>query len=101
MTVKQVFAAIVLALCLVLLLRLVLGERRRAAFDARARRAGLWLQMRAHGLRHAFKGLRGRGAAAREAEELIERARRGEPEVDRDGNVLRPRHFGGRRNDVH
>jgi hypothetical protein len=102
--IEKLFAAVVLAACAVLMLRLLLGPRRRARFDAAAR--GLWLRIgrAADGAWH-WRGRR--REAARAAEEAIRRAQgRGsgratgtdgdrEPERDGewDGNVFRPGSF--------
>lgn len=101
MTTNRLFAAIVLALCLVLLLRLAVGERQRAAFDARVRGVGEAMRQLALALPGWLAGRRKREAATREAQDLIDRARRNKPELDRDGNVIRPRQFGDRRKDLH
>jgi hypothetical protein len=102
MSYKQILAALVLALCLALLLRLLLGERRRAAFDAWAHRKGQGLRLRLRDSQALWRGRRQRGEAEREAEDLIERARRGRPDADREGNVIRPRGFSAdRRRDLH
>lgn len=90
LVIQQVFAAIGLVVCLVLLLRLALPLPRRFAFDAAARR-------RWQGLVHFFRGARhwrptSRKQAARVAEEAIERARR--VQTEREGNVYRPKSFG-------
>lgn len=89
--IEKVFAGIALAVCAVLLLRMVLPERQRGRLDAAwqrvvqgsrrlARRVWFW---RTH-----------RQMAAREAEDVIRRAQR---KVRRDGNVIRPDAFKGPR----
>ena len=93
--IERVFAAIVIAVCTVLLVRLLIGERRRYRFDAAAhrvwaalRRFGLWLQRRALSLYHRRSSRR---AAAQAAEEAIRRARGAEGSWD--GNVYKPKSF--------
>jgi hypothetical protein len=136
--IDQILSALVLLVCTVLLVRLLIGARRRGHFDAACRKA--WNNLRARFSRRrpataaarpgvrvvragtattaaAPKGSAARGqiitltsqrrsratpqeisqAAAREAEELIERARRAAagpgnrpaPDGDSDGKVLR------------
>ena len=96
----SILAAIVLLACLVLLARLLLSPPKRDLLDERARRLG-------DALLRKLRGLRGLGArrqarrqsrrqserAAEEARQAIERARRDTAEVDRQGNVYRPRSF--------
>jgi len=84
MTPERVFAAVVFAVCLVLLLRLVMGARRRAWLDATLRRA--WQAMRG-----AVMSLRHRREAARVAEAAIKRAR--ERGGEWEGNVYKPKSF--------
>lgn len=86
----KIFAAIVLACCLVLLLRLALGERRRYRFDAFWRR--LWITLRVQGAR-AWHWPSARRRARRDAEEAIRRARDGVWE----GNVYKPKSFDKRK----
>jgi hypothetical protein len=84
---ETIVAAAVLVLCVSLLLRMALPERRRRHVDARLRRA--WWALRDAALR-----LRPRRAdprsAAREAEDAIRRARH---KAKRDGSVIRPEAF--------
>jgi hypothetical protein len=92
---QQVFAGLVLVVCALLLLRLVIGERRRYRFDAAARR--LWFTLRRFGLAAQRKALslwRWRSArrqAAQAAEEAIRRARSADGAWD--GNVYKPKSF--------
>ena len=93
--IERVFAAIVMTVCAVLLVRLLIGERRRYRFDAAAyrvwaalRRFGLSLQRRAFSLYHWRSSRR---AAAQAAEEAIRRARGAEGSWD--GNVYKPKSF--------
>lgn len=97
MPADQIFAAFVVAVCAVMLLRLALGERRRRRFDAAW--LGAWQVLRTLPQR-----LRRRGALRRQAEraadEAIRRARGG-GDVERDGNVYTPKSFRNRRRDLH
>jgi hypothetical protein len=89
--IEQVLAGAVLAVCAVLLLRLVLGEPRRRRFDTAVRRAWLSLKRGALQLWHWREHKRQAEQAAADA---IERARRaGEWEGTREGNVYRPKSF--------
>ncbi len=84
MSPERVFAAVVFAVCLALLLRLTLGARRRARLDAALRRA--W-----QAVRGAVISLRHRREAGRVAEEAIRRAR--DKRGEWDGNVYKPKSF--------
>jgi hypothetical protein len=92
---QQVFAGLVLTVCALLLVRLVIGERRRWRFDAAARR--LWFTLRRFGLAVHRKLLllwhwrSSRRQAAQAAEEAIRRARGAEGSWD--GNVYKPKSF--------
>ena len=94
---ERVLAAIVLAICLVLLLRLAFGRRRRARFDAGARR--IWQSTRRTALRvWHWRSQRKAAelAAERAAADAIRRAQRGARDsVQREGNVYRPKSFRG------
>ena len=87
---ERVLAAIVIAICAVLLVRLALGRRRRARFDSFFRR--LWLRMRhaAHDLWRWRESRRNTELARKATDEVIKRARdRGEWK----GNVYTPKSF--------
>ena len=84
--VEKVFAGIVLAVCGFLMLRLLLGERRRYRFDAALRRFAISCRIRALRMWHWRSAHR---QAKRDAEEAIRRAREGEW----DGNVYKPKSF--------
>ncbi|MEO8057762.1 MAG: hypothetical protein ABI671_05510 [Burkholderiales bacterium] len=92
---QQIFAGLVLATCALLLLRMVIGDRRRYRFDAAARR--LWSTLRRFGLALHRKLLSlwhwraSRRQAAEAAEEAIRRARSAEGSWD--GNVYKPKTF--------
>lgn len=83
----KLLALIVAVACLVLLVRLVVGARRRQKLDRVA--FGLW-----HGLRRRVMRLvhwrQHRRSAAKAAEEAIRRAQHG---VERKGNVYTPKSF--------
>ena len=94
--IEKVFAAGIVAACVVLLLRLVLGPRRRGRLEAAARRLGRGLQERFG----RFVGLPSAHARAeREARNAIERARA--RAADREGNVIRPKAFKRKKRDLH
>jgi hypothetical protein len=84
MNAERVLAAIVLAACAALLVRLLIGARRRARLDAALRRA-------AHAVQGAVVSVRHRREAMRVAEEAIKRARQRDGEWD--GNVYKPKSF--------
>ena len=94
--VEKIFAAVMVAVCVLLLLRMLLRPRRRGRVDAslRARRARWQRRLRAC---VAWPGAELR--ARRETKEAIRRARRSASE--RDGNVHRPKAFKGKRRDLH
>jgi len=82
---ERILAAIGLAMCVLLLVRLLIGPRRRVRLDARLRQTWLATRRRAHTLRRWRSTRR---EAARVANEAIRRARgRGEW----DGNVYTPK----------
>lgn len=84
MSFDRVLAALALAVCVALLLRLVIGSRRRARLDAALRRS-------AAAVRAVTVNLRHRREAARVAEEAIARARKRDGEWE--GNVYKPKSF--------
>ena len=91
--VESILAALGLLVCAALLLRMTLGPEKQRRWD------GFWRQ-RLDGLRTAgrwlkrqWQLLRSSRGAREEAARTIDKARRGKPEVDRDGNVIRPRSF--------
>ena len=94
--VEKILAAVMVAVCVLLLLRMLLRPRRRARVDASIRRGSERWQRRLDRL------IRWPGAelrARRETKEAIRRARRSASE--RDGNVIRPKVFKGKRRDLH
>jgi hypothetical protein len=87
---ERVFAATVLAVCALLLLRLLIGERRRRRLDAAAYRVVARLRRIGSSWRRWRRHRRDAQHAARMADEAIRRARdRG----DWDGNVYTPKSF--------
>ena len=90
---QQIFAGLVLAACALLLVRLLIGERRRYRFDAAARR--LWFMLRRSALALHRKLLSlwhwrsSKRHAAQAAEEAIRRARSADGSWD--GNVYKPK----------
>lgn len=89
---QQIVAGAVLLVCVLALARLLLGAPRRQRLDAWLQRT--W-QRGSRGCREAWQAPGRRRAAAKEAQAAIERAKRRERagDVDRDGNVVRPRAF--------
>ncbi len=88
----RVFAALMLLLCVVLLIRLALPVRHRRRLDAAARRA--WFSLRSTA-RRTWHWRSSRRHAERVADEAIRRAR--EQGVARDGNVYKPKFRGPRK----
>jgi hypothetical protein len=87
---EQAFAAIALAVCAVLLLRLTMSVPRRYRFDAALRRVGLRLRRAGQRVWRWRAARRDAREARAVAEEAIRRAR------DRgswDGNVYKPKSF--------
>ena len=78
--IEKLLAGVTVAVCISLLVRLCLGAPRRQRFDAVVRRAAatVWYWRSR------------RRAAVRAAEEAISRAR---ADVQRDGNVYKPKSF--------
>jgi hypothetical protein len=89
--IEKVFAGVVLAVCAVLLLRMVLPERLRVRLDAAWQRA---LQRSRQLARRVWFWRAHRRRATREAEDAIRRAQHS---VRHDGNVIRPDSFKGPR----
>lgn len=100
--IETVFIAIVLAVCAVLLVRLLIGERRRWRFDAALWRAARPVQRAWGSVRRWYARRRAGSNAAKVAKEVIRRARDGSragsdgktrAEGEWDGNVYRPKSF--------
>lgn len=87
---EKLFSAAVLLMCVLMLLRLCLGERLRERVDGALRRFGARVQRWARQASQWRKWRQSRAAAAREAQEAIRRARH---RAERDGNVIRPDSF--------
>lgn len=85
---ETVSAGIVLAICVVFLIRLLVGARRRAAIDGRARLA--WWQ-----LRQAWQRMTQRRSSRKSAQELADEAiRRARGDGGHwEGNVYKPKSF--------
>ena len=94
--VEKIFAAAMVVACVLLLARMLIKPRRRARVDASLRRNGALWQRRLHVL-VAWPGAALR--ARRVAKDAIRRARRSA--VERDGNVISPKSFKGKRRDLH
>jgi hypothetical protein len=94
--VEKIFAATIVVICVLLLLRMVLRPRRRARVDASLKkRAALWQRRVQRAILWPAAELRAR----RETKEAIRRARRSA--IEREGNVISPKAFKGRRRDLH
>jgi hypothetical protein len=94
--VEKIFAAGMVVVCVLLLARMLLRPRRRARVDASLRNGGeLWGRRIRRFVAWPAAELRAR----RETKEAIRRARRSASE--RDGNVISPKAFKGRRRDLH
>lgn len=95
--IEKVFAAGIVLACVVLLLRVLLGPRRRGRMDAGVRRTAAILQERFG----RFVGLPSAHVRAeREARNAIARAR-ARAAADRDANVIRPKAFKRKKRDLH
>lgn len=90
---ERIIGAFGLAVCLALLLRMALKPALRHRFDAFWRARWQALQGAGRWLQRQWRLLRARRSAQDQAAEAIRRASGAKPEVDRDGNVLRPRQF--------
>jgi hypothetical protein len=92
--IEKAFAALVLAVCVVLMVRLLLGARRRSRFDAAMRRAWARTRLFAHSVFHWRSHRR---EAQRAADEAIRRARGQRPgdaaDGEWEGNVYKPKSF--------
>jgi hypothetical protein len=94
--VEKIFAAGMVIVCVLLLARMFLRPRRRARVDASLRHGSeLWGRRLRRFVAWPAAELRAR----RETKEAIRRARRSASE--RDGNVISPKAFKGRRRDLH
>jgi hypothetical protein len=92
--IERVFAAIVLAICAVLLMRVLIGERRRYRFDAAARRVWYALRRTWLSIHRWAVSIPKRRTARRDAERVAQDAiRRASRRGDWDGNVNTPKSF--------
>ena len=92
--IERLFAGLVLAACAVLLVRLLLNDRRRYRFDMAMRRLWGRIERGARRLWHAPRVWRERRDAQRHAEEMANDAiRRASGRGEWDGNVYRPKSF--------
>lgn len=85
--VQQVLAAVVLVVCVIFMIRLLVGERRRYALDAWARRTA---QAARRAALRVYHWRSSRKTAERVTEEAIRRARGG---GSWKGNVYKPKSF--------
>jgi hypothetical protein len=91
---EAVFAALVLAVCLALLLRLMLGTKRRQRVDAVLKRAWHASRSRLLSLWRWRAQKRQQASAAEEAARIAQEAiRRARASAEREGNVIRPKAF--------
>ena len=91
MLIERVFAALAIAVCAVLLLRLVIGEKRRWRLDSAFWRH--WRTLR-RSVRTARRWPTARRDAAKVAQEAIRRAREAAREGGEwEGNVYKPKSF--------
>ena len=91
--IEPLLAALGLLVCAALLLRMALGPERQRRWDAFWRRRVEQLQTAGRWLQRQGLLLRSSRGARQEAARTIERARHAKPQVDREGNVIRPRRF--------
>ncbi|MFY7865227.1 hypothetical protein [Roseateles sp.] len=99
--ISNVFAALGLLTCILLAVRMALPAARQRQVDAALRRSWMRLRELASQLRHWRSHRLNSKQAAAEAAELIRRAKARE-EVDREGNVYRPKQFDPKkRRDLH
>jgi hypothetical protein len=94
--VEKIFAAGMVVVCVLLLARMLLRPKRRARVDATLRNGSERWGRR---LRRLIGWPAAELRARRETKEAIRRARRSASE--RDGNVISPKAFKGRRRDLH
>ncbi len=94
--IEKIFAAGMVVACVLVLARMLLRPRRRARVDASLLRNGALWQRRA---RRFFSWPAAQWRARRATKEAIRRARRSA--IEREGNVLSPKAFKGKRRDLH
>ena len=93
----RVLAGLVVLACLLLLIRLLLPALRRRRFDAASGR--IWARVRRawFGLRRASRRLWTWRASRRHAERMADEAIRRARDVNREGNVYKPKFRGPRK----
>jgi len=94
---EKIFAGLMLALCLLLLVRMTIGPQRRQRLDAALRRWRAPWRRRLQQARRSSAESR----AERTAQDAIARARRTAAEGEWDGNVYRPKSFKRKKRDLH
>ena len=89
---EQLLSGLTATVCVVLLVRLCLGDARQRRFDHTMRTLGQRLRL---GTQQLWRGPAARRAATREAQAAIERARSGRSKAEGDwtGNVYSPKSF--------
>ena len=93
---STVMAAAGLLICIFLALRMALPTRLRQQLDARLRRSSWALRAAGTRLQLWWRSRRFKNSAATEADAAIRRAQAApKPEGEWDGNVYRPKRFGG------
>lgn len=95
--IEKFFAGFVLAVCVLLLVRMLLGPLRRERLDAVLRR---WRAPWRRRLQQARRDS-AESRAQRAAQEAIARARRAAADGEWDGNVYRPKSFKRKKRDLH
>ena len=99
--IETIFAALMLTICVVLLVRMALPPARRARLDAAF---GRWRRRLAHGadrLGAAVRRPTAEARARRETAAAIRRARERAESGEWDGNVYRPKSFKRKKRDLH
>ena len=99
--IETIFAALMLTICVVLLVRMALGPARRARFDAAF---VSWRRRIGHSLGRVSAAARRPAAesrARRETAAAIRRARERAESGEWDGNVYRPKSFKRKKRDLH
>jgi hypothetical protein len=94
----KAFAVLVFAVCIVMLVRLLMGAPRRYRFDAAARRFGFAFKRR---VLQAWHWRASKRAATEAADEVIRRARQKDAQGEWDGNVYKPKSFRKPPNKLH
>jgi cyanate permease len=91
---EKVLSIFVAAICVVMLIRMALGDQRRARWDRAFLRAWAALRLRALRLWHWREHRASAAQAQQAAQDVINRVRH---RVDKDGNVYTPEAFKGPR----